>query len=468
MTRKILIVDDEPAVQVAFDYHFRRSGFEVRTASSAEEALGMVHAYHPDVVLTDIQMGEMSGLDLLAKVNEAMPDVDVVVMTGYEDMRTTIGAIRAGAYDYLVKPVDLEQLELVVNRCFRDRAARGRHRAAEEDGRPERDTLDFGVGRSPKMIEIYKLIGMLSGTRAPVLIRGETGTGKELVATAIHNFSPWGAEPFVAINCTAVAESLLESELFGHVKGAFTGAVGDRKGKFELAGSGTIFLDEIGDTSMAFQAKLLRVIQAREFYPVGGERPRKTQARVIAATHRPVEDLIRQGKFREDLYFRLRVVEIELPPLRERREDIPILAGHLLAKAARELKKEVRVIPPRVMQMFQEYDWPGNVREMENAILRAAVLAHGPALAPEHFALSVSLSPEKQADDEDDGLVSLAQAQHRHVERVLSHTGGNKSRAARILGISRPRLDRMLSAYQNGTHPDADADAADADDGETE
>jgi DNA-binding NtrC family response regulator len=458
MSRKILIVDDEPAVQMALDFHFRRTGFDVHTAGSAEEALGLLHELRPDLVVTDIHMGGMTGLEMLAKINASAPEVDVIVMTGYEDMRTTIDAIRSGAYDYLVKPVDLEQLELVVNRCLRDRAARGRVKGGP-DGRPAPEALDFGVGRSPRMIEIYKLIGMLAGTRAPVLIRGETGTGKELVATAIHNFSPWGAEPFVAINCTALAESLLESELFGHVKGAFTGAVGDRRGKFELAGSGTIFLDEIGDTSPAFQAKLLRVIQSREFYPVGGERPRKTQARVIAATHRPVEELIRQGKFREDLYFRLRVVEIEIPPLRERREDIPILAEHLLARAARELGKEVRVIPPRVMQLLQEYDWPGNVREMENAIMRAAVLAHGPALSPENFSLGGSLAvAERGGEGEEGGLTTLAEAQRRHVERVLSHTAGNKSRAARILGISRPRLDRMLAAYQNGGTPDAEED----------
>jgi len=449
-----MIVDDEPATLAAFEFHFRRADFEVRTASSAESALGQLHDFRPDVLVTDVHMGGMTGLELLAKVNQAMPDTDVIVMTGQEDMGTTIGAIRGGAYDFLAKPVDLEQLDLLVARCMRDRAARSRAKAG--DAAAAEDTLRYGVGRSPQMIEIYKLIGMLSGTRAPVLIRGETGTGKELVARAIHEYSPWADEPFVAINCTALAESLLESELFGHVKGAFTGAVADRRGKFELAGSGTIFLDEIGDTSPAFQAKLLRVIQEKEFHPVGGERARKTQARVLAATHRPIEELVRQGRFREDLYFRLRVVEIRIPPLRERRDDIPVLAEHLLARAARELKKDVRVIPPRVMQMLQEHDWPGNVREMENAIMRAAVMARGSALSPEGFSLAPSLAPAAE-EEEGDGLVTLAQAQQRHVERVLNHTRGNKSRAARILGISRPRLDRLLAAYQSGTVEEIDA-----------
>ena len=452
-----MIVDDEPAVTVAFEFHFRRAGFEVRTAASAESALSQLHEFHPDVLVTDVHLGGMTGLELLARVNQAMPDVDVIVMTGYEDMGTTIGAIRAGAYDFLVKPVDLEQLDLLVSRCLRDRAARAG--AGADAGGAVADTLRYGVGRSAQMIEIYKLIGMLSGTRAPVLIRGETGTGKELVARAIHEYSPWASEPFVAINCTALAESLLESELFGHVKGAFTGAVADRRGKFELAGSGTIFLDEIGDTSPAFQAKLLRVIQEKEFHPVGGERARKTQARVVAATHRPVEELVRQGRFREDLYFRLRVVEIRIPPLRERRDDIPVLAEHLLARAARELKKDVRAIPPAVMRMLQEHDWPGNVREMENAILRAAMMARGSALSPEGFSLapSVAAAPTPEAAEVGDGMITLAQAQQRHVERVLAHTRGNKSQAARILGISRPRLDRLLAAYHAGLTEEVDA-----------
>jgi DNA-binding NtrC family response regulator len=455
MSRRIMIVDDEPSTRAAFEFHFARAGFEVRTAVSAESALGQLHDFRPDVLVTDVHMGGMTGLELLGKIQQAMPDTDVIVMTGQEDMGTTIGAIRGGAYDFLAKPVDLDQLDLLVNRCLRDRAARSRAKAG--DTASAADTLRYGVGRSPQMIEIYKLIGMLSGTRAPVLIRGETGTGKELVARAIHEYSPWAAEPFVAINCTALAESLLESELFGHVKGAFTGAVADRRGKFELAGSGTIFLDEIGDTSPAFQSKLLRVIQEKEFHPVGGERARKTQARVLAATHRPVEELVRQGKFREDLYFRLRVVEIRIPPLRERRDDIPVLAEHLLARAARELGKDVRVIPPRVMQMLQEHDWPGNVREMENAIMRAAVMARGSALSPEGFALAPSLAPPADEEEEGDGMVTLAQAQRRHVERVLAHTRGNKSRAARILGISRPRLDRLLAAFQSGATEEIDA-----------
>ena len=443
MSRKILVVDDDAGIRGTFEFHLARSGFSVGTAESAEQALGMVHQFGPDLIIADVQMGEMSGLELLQRVRTARPEVDVVVITGYEDMRTAISAMQDGAYDYLVKPVDLDQLDMVLQRCFRDRAARRRMQG--EDGAaalPGRG--DLAVGRSPRMIEIFKLIGMLSGSRTPVLIRGETGTGKELVARAIHNYSPWADEPFIAVNCTAVAESLLESELFGHVKGSFTGAVADRKGRFELAENGTIFLDEIGDTSPAFQAKLLRVLQEGEFYPVGGERPRTTRARVIAATHRPIEQLIRDGAFREDLYFRLRVVEMEIPPLRERRDDIPILAEHLLAKAARELHKEVRIIPPPVMEMLQSYDWPGNVRELENAIVRAVVLARGPALRRDDFSLTGQLAGDGAPDE----ATTLEEVERSHVLRILERTRGNKSEAARVLGISRPRLDRILARVE--------------------
>ncbi len=291
------------------------------------------------------------------------------------------------------------------------------------------------------MLNIYKTIGSIAGTRAPVLIRGETGTGKELIARTIHSNSPTAGDPFVAINCTAVPENLLESELFGHVRGSFTGAVGDRKGRFELAGKGTIFLDEIGDTSLAFQSKLLRVLQEKEFYPVGGERPRETNARVIAATHRPVEQLIRAGTFREDLYFRLRVVEIVIPPLRERCGDIPLLVRHIIGRVEAEMGRTLHV-PDDVMKALLTHDWPGNVRELENALVRAAVMARGPAIALEHLGLGADEAPVQQEEDS-----SLEAVEKAHVQRVLLMAGSNKSRAARMLGVSRPRLDRIIARH---------------------
>jgi DNA-binding NtrC family response regulator len=296
------------------------------------------------------------------------------------------------------------------------------------------------------------------------MIRGETGTGKEMVARAIHINGPHADEPFIAVNCTALTDTLLESELFGHVKGSFTGAVGSRKGYFELASGGTIFLDEIGDTSPDFQTKLLRVLQERKFYPVGGEEPRTTEARVIAATHQPIEQLVEDGDFREDLYFRLKVVEIHVPPLRERRMDIPLLAESLLVRIRRETHQTVRHISEPAMKRLMEYDWPGNVRELENALTRAAILARGAAIGPEHLSLGDEFLPpesrkvEKReeksqrngkaaaaAADED---MSLDAAISRHVQHILAHTDGNKSETARLLGISRSRLQRYVEKFQ--------------------
>jgi DNA-binding NtrC family response regulator len=313
------------------------------------------------------------------------------------------------------------------------------------------------------MIDIYKMIGVLSRNRTTVMIRGETGTGKEMIARAIHTNGPHSEEPFIAVNCTALTDTLLESELFGHVKGSFTGAVGSRKGYFELASGGTIFLDEIGDTSPDFQTKLLRVLQERKFYPVGGEEPRTTEARVIAATHQPIEQLVEDGDFREDLYFRLKVVEIHVPPLRERRQDIPLLAESLLGRIRRETHQTVRHISEAAMKRLIDYDWPGNVRELENALTRAAILARGAAIGPEHLSLGVEfLPPEARGKGEkreekpqrnggkpempDD--LSLDAAISRHVQDVLAHTEGNKSETARLLGISRSRLQRYVEKFR--------------------
>ena len=457
MPHRIMVVDDEPTVRYTFDRYLTRAGHEVAAVETAEEALNRIAAFEPELVITDVRMPGMSGLELLEKLRSTLPEVDVLVMTGFEDMQSAISAIKAGAYDYLVKPLEFDQIDAVVTRCFQDRAVRRRmkHLASEA---AEPYALNRMVGRDPRMIDVYKMIGQLSQTRTPVLIRGETGTGKEVIARAIHFNSPDAAEPFVGINCTALPETLLESELFGHVRGSFTGALGDRKGRFEIAGSGTIFLDEIGDTSLAFQSKLLRVLQEREFHPVGSDTPKRTEARVVAATHRDVEELVKSGLFREDLYFRLKVVEIVVPPLRERRSDIPILADHLLGKIARETHKDVRVIPDDVMQALTEYDWPGNVRELENALTRAVVLARGPAVSVEHLPIGAAAGTRGDPlAPENDSLAALEKA---HVRRILTRTGGNKQETARILGISRPRLYRMIEKYRlvRSEQPSANSD----------
>jgi two-component system NtrC family response regulator/two-component system response regulator HydG len=440
-----LVVDDDAPIRRTFDEHLTEAGYEVRTAVNGEQALDLLEAFDPDLVVTDLRMPGMGGLELLRRVRQ-VSDADVAVITAYEEMKTAMEAMQAGAYDYLVKPLDLTAIEHLVQRCIRDRTLRRRmdHLAAEA---AEGHDLKQLVGRDPKMIEIYKLMGVLSRNRATVLITGETGTGKERIARGIHFNSPQAAEPFVAINCTALPEHLLESELFGHVKGAFTGAVGSRRGYFEMAGSGTLLLDEIGDAPPELQAKLLRVLEDQEFFPVGGERLRRTRARVMAASQRPLADLVQEGRFREDLHFRLKVVEIHLPPLRERKGDITLLAEHLLAKIGEDLHTRVLGITAEATNRLVSYNWPGNVRELEHALTRAIVLCRGGVVDVGHLPIG-GTEPRRTADGgpgpRDDTLAAVEAA---HVQRVLEQTSGVKRQAAQILGISRTRLDRLIEVY---------------------
>ena len=346
-------------------------------------------------------------------------------------------AMREGAADFLIKPLDLHELRRVLARVLADRRLRG---ATSASSAPSGVTPL--VGREPVMIELYKRIGQVAGTRANVLIRGESGTGKELVARAIHEQSAACTEPMVAVNCSAIPATLLESELFGHTRGAFTGAVTSKRGRFAVAGRGTIFLDEIGDTSPDFQAKLLRVLQEREYFPVGAERPERTEARVIAATHRDLEQLTAEDRFREDLYYRLRVVELRAPALRERPGDIPLLVAHFVALASVNLGRRTPVVSDAAMEEMRRYAWPGNVRELENCIHRAVVVATGDVIRPEHLGHRRMASESPAA-----ALTSLAEMEREHVARVMAATRGHKARAARILGVSRPRLNRMLQQY---------------------
>jgi len=445
VSARILVVDDDSSIRRTFAHHLADGGHEVSVAPDATSALAQIGALDPALVITDVRMPGMTGLELLARVKESRPDIDVVVMTAHEDMRTAINAMKAGAYDYLVKPLDLDHIDLVVERCLRDRSLRVRAQQLSEAA-AEPFSLDRIVGRHPAMITTYKLIGQVAGTRTPVLVRGETGTGKELVARAIHYHSDAADQPFVALNCAAVTETLLESELFGHTRGAFTGAMSDRKGRFELAGRGTLFLDEIGDTSPAFQTKLLRVLQEHEYSPVGSERVRRTEARVIAATNRDLEDAVRSGRFREDLYYRLRVVEIRVPSLRERREDVALLAEHFVARMTREQHTSQVVISLQATRALAAYGWPGNVRELENTMARALVLARGGVIGVEHLSLGVATVG---AANEGDALAdeSLEAMERLHVTRILRLSAWNKRQAAQRLGVSRPTLDRMIEKY---------------------
>jgi DNA-binding NtrC family response regulator len=441
MPRRVLLVDDDPGVLTSLSQGLSHLGVEPERAGSAEEALAKLGRDLPDLILSDIRMPGLDGIELLKLVRARAPSVDVVLMTAFDDMTTVVRSMREGAFDFLVKPIDLDELNVVLQRAFEDQRARERvRRAAEEEAEPYR--LNELVGRDARMIEVYKLVGQLAASRVSVLVRGETGTGKELVARAIHFNSADAPEPFIAVNCTALTETLLESELFGHVRGAFTGAVSDRRGRFALAGTGTIFLDEIADTGPEFQAKVLRILEDGEFYPVGTELPERTEARVITATHRDLEDMVREGRFREDLYYRLRVVEIVLPPLRDRPEDLPLLARHLVKKASAKLHRAEPTLPDSTIEVLLRHDWPGNVRELENCLTRAVALATGGVIRPEHLGLAqetgASLRPFK----------TLEETERGEVRRVLAATGGNKTRAAEILGISKPRLYRLIDKYE--------------------
>jgi DNA-binding NtrC family response regulator len=439
MVQRLLIVDDEQAIRESLAEALADDFAEVQTAGDARRALELMAGATPDVVLTDVRMPGMDGLGLLREIRRRLPHVDVVLMTAFDDMPVVASAMREGAADFLVKPLDLHVLRRVLARVCEDRLAR--RDAASPPKAVAAPSPQF-VGRHPQIIELYKAVGQVASRRTNVLIRGESGTGKELIARAIHDQSAFASAPFVAVNCSAIPAALLESELFGHVRGSFTGAVNSRRGRFALAGRGTIFLDEIGDTSVEVQAKLLRVLQEHEYYPVGAEQPERTDARVVAATHRNLEQMLAAGEFREDLYYRLRVVELTVPPLRDRTSDLPLLVSHLIHVATAASPGRVPVVSPEALDAITRYPWPGNVRELENCLRRAVVLAAGGVIRPAHLGLGPV--PEHAPAD----LKPLAEIEREHVSRVLAATGGHKAKAAQILGVSRPRLNRLLREYR--------------------
>ena len=435
---RILIVDDDASIRASLSDALVEHGATVESADDGVTALPLLERFDPELVLCDVRMPEIGGLAFLEMIRTRRPSVDVVLMTAFDDMETVASAMRGGAVDFLVKPIGLKQLLTVIDRVFEDRQLR--RRAAREPSAPPRANSPL-IGRDPRMIEIYKLVGQAAATTATVLIRGESGTGKELVARAIHAHSSGANEPFVAVNCAALPSTLLESELFGHVRGAFTGAHEPRRGRFALAGRGTIFLDEIGDTTLDLQTKLLRVVQEREFQPVGSERLERTEARVIAATHQDLESMIVSRRFREDLYYRLRVVEITIPALRERSSDLPLLAEHLVARAAESLGIPLPVLSSAAVDRLLQHSWPGNVRELENCIKRAVVIASGSVIRPDHLSFTVPRADERSR------LSSLDDVEREQVVRVLAATGNHKGRTAEILGVSRPRLRRLMEKY---------------------
>ena len=442
--RCLLIVDDDATIRRSLAEALSDDQTEVRVAESATTALALLGTGGVDIVLSDVRMPDLDGIGLLRILHERGAPVDVVLMTAFDDMATVIAGMREGASEFLVKPLDLHALRRVLGEVFADRQARARSSVRKPGTVSAPEGFPGALlGRDPSMVAVFKLIGQAAGSRATLLIRGETGTGKELIARAIHANSQDSTAPFVAVNCAALPANLLESELFGHVRGAFTGATGDRKGRFAIAGRGTIFLDEIGDTSAELQAKLLRVLQEREYYPVGADRAERTEARVLAATHRDLESLVAAGTFRADLYFRLRILEIPVPALRERAMDIPLLARHLALRASRTAGRADPVLSQQALNKLASHHWPGNVRELENCLTRAVILASGDVIREEH----IQLSGGTEAGAGHGAFPTLHMLECQHVQRVLVANGGHKARTAQALGVSRPRLDRLLRKH---------------------
>ncbi|HEX8925124.1 MAG TPA: sigma-54 dependent transcriptional regulator [Terriglobales bacterium] len=439
----LLIVDDELSVRDSLGKWFREEGYDVCTAENASEALLRLAERRWDVALLDIKMRGTDGIELQRRMHELDPEMIAIMMTGYASVETAVAALKNGAYDYVTKPLDPDEIAHLIANAMSHRKAKEENvrlkEHIEEATRPNEM-----IGQSSAMKHVFEAIETVGPTDATVLITGESGTGKELVARAIHYASPRRFHPLVAVHCGALTETLLESELFGHEKGAFTGAQYRKKGKFEVAEGGTIFLDEIGDISLKTQTDMLRVLQEREITRVGGNQSIKVDFRVVAATNRPLEQMIEEGKFRPDLYYRLNVFRIELPPLRDRREDIPLLVNSFVRKFSREMSKRITRVNPRAMDILQQYNWPGNVRELENAVERAMVVAQEPEIREQDF--TIRGSAQVLGAQVPDGK-TLDEIEKAHILRVLEDCGGNQTRAAEVLDIDRVTLHHKLKKY---------------------
>jgi two-component system NtrC family response regulator/two-component system response regulator HydG len=451
---RITVIDDEVNAATALATLLGEDGYEVSVAHDARAGLLLLEKQEPDVVLTDLRMPGMDGLDLLARIKELRPETLVILMTAYGTVKTAVKAMKLGAEDYLGKPIDVEELEVVLEKTLEKRQLLQEARSLRER-LEDKYRMENLVGESAEMLSVFKTIRQVAPSNASVLLVGESGTGKELFAQAIHQNSPRKHRPFVRVACAALPETLLESELFGHEKGSFTGAVASRAGRFEMADGGTLFLDEIGDISLTVQVKLLRFLEEREFERVGGNRTYKVDVRIVAATHRDLRKKIEDGSFREDLYYRLNVIEISIPSLRERAGDIPVLAHHFLKKFAHESGKEVRAISDEALALLLQHPWPGNVRELENAMERAVVLANEPVLTPVHFptlrrpgaapaAPTAATTPTGVAIPGS----TLASIEREAILRTLEAVGGSTSRAAAMLRISPRKIQYKLKEYQ--------------------
>ena len=451
MTTTVLVVDDDDAHRGMLRMMLKSWGYTVEEAADGDEAVEKVHAKAFDAVLTDVRMGKVNGIEAMKQILSYNPSLPVILMTAYSSVETAVDALRIGAYDYLIKPLDFDALKETLKKAIEHSRLGVENRELRRQFSEENASTEI-IGRSPAITSMLSMIRTVAPTEATVLITGESGTGKELVARALHAQSLRKDEPLVTVNCAALAETLLESELFGHEKGAFTGADKRREGRFKQADRGTLFLDEIGEMPIGVQAKLLRALQQGEIQRVGSDKSEHVDVRVIAATNRDLRKEVEERRFREDLYFRLNVISLEVPPLRQRKEDIPLLAAHFLSHYAERNHKNVKGFSAQCMDMLLQYDWPGNVRELQNAVERAVILCTGeyvtgPELPVNIAKLAAEAMPKSTEVSSSLAGLPLEEVERRAIEETLRETGDNKSAAARKLGITRATLHKKLRKY---------------------
>jgi DNA-binding NtrC family response regulator len=444
----VLVAEDDRVARELLCEILRGEGFEVEAVDDGAGAVERAVAGRYDLVVSDVRMERSGGLDVLKAFTENAPATPVILITAFGDVTGAMEAIQRGAYDYVSKPFNIEELKLTVARALERKRLVAEHKTVPSDARTNLQDI---VGKTPVMLDVYKLVARVAASTATVLVHGESGTGKELVARAIHTHSPRAGAAFVPVNCTALTESLLESELFGHAKGAFTGAIASKRGLFEMANGGTLFLDEIGDMGPKMQAQLLRTLQDGEVRPVGGAEVIRVDVRLVCATNKDLDEEVKAGRFREDLFFRINVVTIRLPPLRERREDVTMLVGHFLNKLALRERRPPTAMSPEALKLLAGYAWPGNVRELENAIERAVAVAKGNVILPSDLPPEVGGGTEPGAGADSGGMLgevgnrpTLAELERRYIQLVLGEVGGNKKKAAEKLGIDRRTLYRAL------------------------
>ncbi len=445
MKFNVLVVDDEKNIRAGLGKAIELDGHNVVLAEDGQQALDLLEEEEIDLIIADLKMPRVSGEELLRRVVESYPTLPVIILTGHGTIETAVQAMRDGAYDFLTKPVNLDRLSLLVKRALSTRELALQHRALQEEVQQKRQFANI-IGKSAEMKRIFDVVRQVAPTRASVLITGESGVGKELIADAVHQMSNRNDKPFVKVHCAALSESLLESELFGHEKGAFTGAVARKRGRFELAHLGSIFLDEIGEIAPTVQIKILRVLQEKTFERVGGEQTLEVDVRIISATNKDLKREIERGTFREDLFYRLNVVNIHIPPLRERKEDIPILVSAFIKEFATENAKQVEGIDAKARALLYTYSWPGNVRELRNSIESAVVMAKGSIITPDDLPPSIASDTESNYVRVQLGA-TLADAEKELIRANLAANNGNKSRTAEVLGIGRKTLHRKLAEY---------------------